>query len=79
MMPDYDDPGFPIRKQGSEDPPGTSKHVFAVVKNNTLYQPNYCSAKPSKKSNFYLFFYTVHVAGSPSSAIKSYLLRRERC
>jgi len=22
------------------------KLVFAVVKNNTLYQPNYCSAKP---------------------------------
>jgi transposase len=22
------------------------KQVFAVVKNNTLYQPNYCSAKP---------------------------------
>ena len=22
------------------------KKVFAVVKNNTLYQPNYCSAKP---------------------------------
>ena len=21
------------------------KQVFAVVKNNTLYQPNYCSAK----------------------------------
>jgi len=23
------------------------KQVFAVVKNNSLYQPNYCSAKPS--------------------------------
>lgn len=22
------------------------KQVFAVVKNNKLYQPNYCSAKP---------------------------------
>lgn len=22
------------------------KQVFAVVKNNSLYQPNYCSAKP---------------------------------
>lgn len=22
------------------------KQVFAVVKNNTMYQPNYCSAKP---------------------------------
>jgi hypothetical protein len=22
------------------------KQAFAVVKNNTLYQPNYCSAKP---------------------------------
>jgi transposase len=22
------------------------KQVFAVVKNNTLYQPNYCSVKP---------------------------------
>ena len=22
------------------------KQVFAVVKNNTLYQPNYCSARP---------------------------------
>ena len=22
------------------------KQVFAVVKNNTLYQPNYCSANP---------------------------------
>jgi hypothetical protein len=22
------------------------KQIFAVVKNNTLYQPNYCSAKP---------------------------------
>ncbi|WP_394338481.1 hypothetical protein, partial [Flavisolibacter nicotianae] len=46
------------------------KQVFAVMKNNTLYQPNYCSAKlPTKlllgkTLKIYLVFRTVHVSSS---------------
>jgi hypothetical protein len=42
------------------------KQVFVLnvfgIKNNSLYQPNYCSARPLKNSAFIWFFVKVHVS-----------------